>query len=118
RIIQRNNEGIVNVKNGVCGGCHMILPAQFANEVREEQEILFCPYCSRILRWQESKEGEEETFFTMDDAGSLADLDDDDLLDGDDEEEISEDDNEAKDDFIDDDEDEEEVEDSDEESEE
>ncbi|MCR5045326.1 MAG: nucleic acid-binding protein, partial [Treponema sp.] len=117
RIIQRNNEGIVNVKNGVCGGCHMILPAQFANEVREEKEILFCPYCSRILRWQESKDGEEETFFTMDDAGSLADLDDDDLLDGEEEEEISEDDNEAKDDFIDD-EDEEEVEDSDEESEE
>ena len=55
RIIQRNNEGIVYVKNGVCGGCHMILPAQFANEVREEQEILFCPYCSRILRWQRQR---------------------------------------------------------------
>ena len=35
RIIQRNSEGIVSVKNGVCTGCHMILPANFANEVRE-----------------------------------------------------------------------------------
>ena len=118
RIIQRNNEGIVYVKNGVCGGCHMILPAQFANEVREEQEILFCPYCSRILRWQETKDGEEETFFTMDDAGSLADLDDDDTLGEDDDEDIIDDGNESKDEYLDDDEDEEdEVEESDEDSE-
>ena len=118
RIIQRNNEGIVYVKNGVCGGCHMILPAQFANEVREEQEILFCPYCSRILRWQETKDGEEETFFTMDDAGSLADLDDDDNLGEDDDEDIVDENGEPKDDYIgDDDDDEEEVEESDEDSE-
>lgn len=86
RIIQRNNEGIVNVKNGVCGGCHMILPAQFANEVRDEKQILFCPYCSRILRWQETKDG-EEFYYTMDEAGSLADLDDDLIEDSDDEDE-------------------------------
>lgn len=118
RIIQRNNEGIVYVKNGVCGGCHMILPAQFANEVRDENEILFCPYCSRILRWQETKDGEEETFFTMDDAGSLADLDDDDFDGEEDDEDIEVEGDENKDDFVDDDDDEEEVEDSEEESEE
>ncbi len=119
RIIQRNNEGIVNVKNGVCGGCHMILPAQFANEVRDETEILFCPYCSRILRWQETKDGEEETYFTMEEAGSLADLDDDDLLDGDeDDEDISDENEEGKDDYIDDEDDEEEIEESEEDSEE
>lgn len=76
RIIQRNNEGIVSVKGGVCGGCHMILPAQFANEVRDEKNILFCPYCSRILEYLKSEEDEEE-YFVMNDAGSLADLDDD-----------------------------------------
>ncbi|MDE5797812.1 MAG: nucleic acid-binding protein, partial [Treponemataceae bacterium] len=52
RIIRRNSEGIVAVKNGVCMGCHMILPAQFANEVRDGEKILFCPYCSRILYHQ------------------------------------------------------------------
>lgn len=75
RIIQRNAEGIVAVKNGVCSGCHMILPAQFANEVREGTDILFCPYCSRILYYEEAKEGEEETFFTS--SGSLSDFEDD-----------------------------------------
>jgi len=53
----------------------MILPAQFANEVRVGNEILYCPYCSRILFYQESDE-EEGDFFDSDDAGSLADLDD------------------------------------------
>ena len=78
RIIQRNSEGIVAVRNGVCTGCHMILPAQFANIVREGENINFCPYCSRILFYEET--GEEETYdsyFNLEEAGSLADLDDD-----------------------------------------
>lgn len=77
RIIRRNSEGIVAVKNGVCTGCHMILPAQFANEVRDGEKILFCPYCSRILYHQDVAEDEEETYFPMDETGSLADFDDD-----------------------------------------
>ena len=77
RIIQRNSEGIVAVRNGVCTGCHMILPAQFANEVHEGENILFCPYCSRILYHEDAAEDSQETFFN--DAGSLADLSDDDF---------------------------------------
>ena len=50
----------------------MILPAQFVNDVRTGEEILFCPYCSRILFFQE--EELEEAFFNDEDAGSLADL--------------------------------------------
>ena len=78
RIIQRNSEGIVAVRNRVCTGCNMILPAQFANIVREGENINFCPYCSRILFYEDS--GNEKDFdpiISMDDAGSLADLDDD-----------------------------------------
>ena len=74
-IIQRNSEGIVAVKNGVCEGCHMILPAQFVNEVRDGEEILFCPYCSRILFYQESDEN-EENYYAMAEAGSLSDFED------------------------------------------
>ena len=74
RIIQRNSEGIVAVKNGVCTGCHMILPGQFANEVREGENILFCPYCSRILFYEASTEGDQITYYN--DTGSLADSDD------------------------------------------
>ena len=87
RIIRsKQNRGIVAVKGNVCDGCHMILPAQFANEVHKGEEIVFCPYCSRILFYQEQDEG-DETFFNFEDsAGSLVDLDD-----FDDDEELEED---------------------------
>ncbi len=82
RIIKsKQGKGIVAVKGNVCDGCHMILPAQFANEVRNGENIVFCPYCSRILFYQEVQEGEAE-FFQMGETGSLADFEDDeDLLD-------------------------------------
>ena len=86
RIIQRNSEGIVSVRNGVCSGCHMILPANFANEVREGEDINFCPYCSRILYYEEVSEDQQQDYTAMGVAGSLAGLDDDD----DDEEEDEE----------------------------
>ncbi len=82
RIIKsKQGKGIVAVKGNVCDGCHMILPAQFANEVRNGEKIVFCPYCSRILFYQKVEEGETE-FFQMEDTGSLSDYEDDeDLLD-------------------------------------
>lgn len=76
KIIQRNSEGIVAVKNGVCTGCNMILPGQFANEVHDGEKILFCPYCSRILFYQEVAEDEIEDYTTLEETGSLADFDD------------------------------------------
>jgi predicted nucleic acid-binding Zn-ribbon protein len=89
RIIRnKGGRGIVAIKGGVCMGCHMILPAQFANRVRKGDDIVFCPYCSRILFYEESEQGEED-FFDAEDMGSLADLDDidDDEYDEDEEEE-------------------------------
>ena len=74
RIIRsKSGLGIVPVKRSVCTGCHMILPAQFENQVRSGEEILFCPYCSRILYYSE----EEDSAFAFGDeeVGSLADLD-------------------------------------------
>ncbi|MCQ2592604.1 MAG: C4-type zinc ribbon domain-containing protein [Treponema sp.] len=82
RIIQRNAEGIVAVKGGVCTGCHMILPAQFANVVRESEEIMFCPYCSRILFYEELNEN-DETYSNIDATGSLADFNFEDYIDED-----------------------------------
>ncbi len=52
--------GIVPIDHGVCNGCHMILTVQFVNEVRKGEGIMFCPYCSRILFYQEESEGEPE----------------------------------------------------------
>lgn len=91
RIIKRNRDGIVAVKGNVCEGCHMILPSQFANEVHRGDKIMFCPYCSRILFYEESKENETASnFYHMDDTGSLEGMDDD-LLDEDQYDESEED---------------------------
>jgi predicted nucleic acid-binding Zn-ribbon protein len=87
RIIRNKmGRGIVAIRGGVCTGCHMILPIQFANEVRLGEKIVFCPYCSRILFYEEVEEGEEE-FFDIEDAGSLADLDEEEEEEEEDEEE-------------------------------
>jgi predicted nucleic acid-binding Zn-ribbon protein len=90
RIIRNKmGKGIVAIKGGVCTGCHMILPVQFANDVRLGEDIVFCPYCSRILFHEES-EVSEESYFNIEDSGSLSDLDDmdeDDFDDGDEEDE-------------------------------
>jgi predicted nucleic acid-binding Zn-ribbon protein len=90
RIIRNKmGRGIVAIKGNVCQGCHMILPVQFANDVRLGQDIVFCPYCSRILYYEEAEQGEEE-FFDSGDSGSLSDLDDIDEEEFDDEEEEEE----------------------------
>ena len=85
RIIKnKSGLGIVPVLSGVCSGCHMTLPAQFANDVRRGDEILFCPYCSRILFHED---GNEDGYVTddvstsgSDGEASLSDLIDDDFL--------------------------------------
>lgn len=76
RIIRNKmGRGIVAIKGGVCTGCHMILPAQFANTVRTGEEIVFCPYCSRILFFEEP-DSTEQDYFNDEDAGSFVDQDD------------------------------------------
>jgi predicted nucleic acid-binding Zn-ribbon protein len=93
RIIRnKKGRGIVSVRGGVCTGCHMILPAQFANDVHEGKEIVFCPYCSRILYHEEASE-DEVIIFDTESVGSLADLDD---LDEDKDDDDDEDEEEAR----------------------
>lgn len=76
RIIKsKQGVGIVPVKGVVCSGCSMILPAQFVNEVRQSDKIVFCPYCSRVLFFQEGDEAQEAMIVDIE-SGSLADLDD------------------------------------------
>lgn len=79
--------GIVAIKGNVCMGCHMILPVQFANEVRIGEDFIFCPYCSRILFYEESAEGEED-YFNTEDTGALSDLDE---MEEDEEDDVEED---------------------------
>lgn len=71
--------GIVGIKSGVCTGCHIVLPANFVNEVRMAKQVEFCPYCSRVLYFED---GDVDEFFTGyidgDDMGGLIDLVDED----------------------------------------
>ena len=45
--------GIVPIHGIVCQGCHMTLPVQFVNDVRKNEEFKFCPYCSRVLFYED-----------------------------------------------------------------
>lgn len=98
RIIKRNRKGIVAVKGKVCDGCHMILPAQFANEVHHGEKILFCPYCSRILFYEEASDL-DENYVSIHDDSSADDMDED-LLEDEDLIDIEGDDSEDSDSSI------------------
>ena len=52
--------GIVPILKDICTGCHMILTAQFTNDVRLLDKIMFCPNCSRILFYQDEEDEEDE----------------------------------------------------------
>ena len=72
RIIKsKEGLGIVPIVNGVCSGCHIILPMQFVNEVRMEEAVKFCPDCSRILYFQSGMDPAKRDQI---EAGSLAEL--------------------------------------------
>ncbi len=85
RIIRnKGGVGIVPVHGIVCEGCHMTLPAQFVNDVRrstekedaagEETEIHFCPYCSRVLFYEDSADDEHfDNLFNAEDEEEATD---------------------------------------------
>lgn len=85
RIIRnKGGIGIVPVHGIVCEGCHMTLPAQFVNDVRrstlnedssnEESDIHFCPYCSRVLFYEDSADDEHfDNLFTSEDEDEAGD---------------------------------------------
>jgi len=50
RLVKSKGENIlVGVNHGVCGGCHMKLPAQVLVACQAEQEVVACTNCGRIL---------------------------------------------------------------------
>jgi predicted nucleic acid-binding Zn-ribbon protein len=53
---KKDGIGIVSIRSGVCMGCNMTLPPQFVNDVRREEEIIFCPNCSRILYYYDHEQ--------------------------------------------------------------
>jgi hypothetical protein len=50
RLLRHKGENaIVGIEHGVCGGCHMKLPAQILLSCRGGQELVTCLNCGRIL---------------------------------------------------------------------
>ena len=59
---KKGGVGVVPVHGQVCMGCDMVLPVQFVIDLRmkqEHNEIDYCPYCSRII-WYEELDPETE----------------------------------------------------------
>jgi len=50
RLVRSKGENVVvGVQHGVCGGCHMKLPAQILVTCQAQQELVSCTNCGRIL---------------------------------------------------------------------
>jgi len=50
RLVRNKGETVVvGVQHGVCGGCHMRLPAQVIVTCQAQQELVTCTNCGRIL---------------------------------------------------------------------
>jgi len=50
RLVKNKGENVlVGVNHGVCGGCHMKLPAQVLVACQAHQELVSCTNCGRIL---------------------------------------------------------------------
>lgn len=49
----RKDQALAAVKDGICVGCRLQLPPQLIAEVKRMQELHTCPYCYRILYWEE-----------------------------------------------------------------
>ena len=47
------NPVIVPVTEGICGGCHIMIPPQNYNDLQKGQQILSCPNCQRLIFWAE-----------------------------------------------------------------
>jgi predicted nucleic acid-binding Zn-ribbon protein len=50
---RRNGNAVAPVWKGICEGCHMNIPPQMYNELQKSADIMQCPFCSRIIYWDD-----------------------------------------------------------------
>lgn len=48
-----NGRAVVPVWKSVCEACHMNIPPQMYNELQRTDDIMQCPFCSRIIYWDD-----------------------------------------------------------------
>lgn len=59
-ILKKRKPALVEVIDGVCGGCHMSVPPQLANDLARMDSLASCPRCNRLLYRQELLDAESE----------------------------------------------------------
>ncbi len=52
----RKDSAIVPVQHGICGGCHLQVSPQLANDAKGGAEMVTCEQCGRILYWSRELE--------------------------------------------------------------
>lgn len=53
------NPVIVSVSEGVCQGCHVVIPPQAFIDLQKGEQILSCPNCLRIIFWERHFSGND-----------------------------------------------------------
>jgi predicted nucleic acid-binding Zn-ribbon protein len=53
RVKKMSDDGkaLAPVRNSICMGCHMNIPPQMYNELQRFDRLKLCPFCNRILYW-------------------------------------------------------------------
>jgi predicted nucleic acid-binding Zn-ribbon protein len=49
-----DGKAMAPVRNSICMGCHMNIPPQMYNELQRFDSLKLCPFCNRILYWDNS----------------------------------------------------------------
>ena len=49
-----DGKAVAPVRNSICMGCHMNIPPQMFNELQRFDSLKLCPFCNRILYWDNS----------------------------------------------------------------
>lgn len=74
---KKGGEGLVPVKGQVCMGCNTVLPMQFVIDLRLKQyndEVDTCPYCSRMIYFDDNLTPDEEKNYIFDDIDTIKNL--------------------------------------------
>jgi predicted nucleic acid-binding Zn-ribbon protein len=48
---QCGSQAVVHMQNGTCGGCHLKVQPQLVSEIRQQNTLITCPHCQRMLLW-------------------------------------------------------------------
>jgi predicted nucleic acid-binding Zn-ribbon protein len=54
---RRGGVAVVEIRSGICQGCHMNIPPQLFNQIQRNEQVFLCPNCQRMLYWR--REGQE-----------------------------------------------------------